>query len=116
MSWPLYMDHHVPWAVTSALRQRGHDVLTADEDHAAEQEDEALLERATNSGRMIVTQDAGFHRLASEWRKQGRTFFNIIYSPQERLTIGEFIEWLELVATTLGEDEIRNQVIFLPPS
>jgi len=42
-----YMDHHVPVAITEALRRRGVDVLTAKEDGAERLDDEALLERAT---------------------------------------------------------------------
>ena len=36
---PLYMDVHVPGAVTRALRLRGVDVLTAQEDGTDEWED-----------------------------------------------------------------------------
>ncbi len=116
MSWPLYMDHHVPWAVTVGLRRRGVDVLTAGEDKAAERDDEVLLERATQAGRILVTQDRDFLSLAAARREQQRTFFAIVYSPQQRLSVGELVEWLELVVSTLREDEIRDQVIFLPLS
>ncbi|AFY30690.1 hypothetical protein Cal7507_0188 [Calothrix sp. PCC 7507] len=34
MSVPLYMDVHVPQAITDQLRRRGVDVLTAHEDGA----------------------------------------------------------------------------------
>ena len=35
MSLRLYMDHHVPRAITAGLRLRGEDVLTAAEDGSA---------------------------------------------------------------------------------
>jgi hypothetical protein len=41
------MDVHVPRAVTTALRLRGIDVLTAQEDGSAELDDGPLLKRAT---------------------------------------------------------------------
>jgi len=114
MRWPLYMDHHVPWAVTSGLRRRGYDVLTAAEDHAAERDDEALLARATQQDRILVTQDRGFLSLADAWRGRGNPFCGIVFSRQQRLPHAELIEWLELVASVLREDEVRNQVIFVP--
>jgi hypothetical protein len=41
----LYMDVHVPKAVTNQLRRRGVDVLTAQEDQTTLLNDERLLER-----------------------------------------------------------------------
>ena len=47
MALALYMDVHVPSAVTEGLRRRGVDVLTSQEDGTREAKDEALLLRAT---------------------------------------------------------------------
>ncbi len=41
----LYMDVHVPKAITVGLRLRGVDVITAQEDNAGELEDPELLDR-----------------------------------------------------------------------
>jgi hypothetical protein len=41
------MDVHVPLAITTELRLRGADVLTAQEDGASQLEDSQLLDRAT---------------------------------------------------------------------
>lgn len=51
------MDVHVRRAVTIALRLRSVDVLTAQEDGAAELDDNHLLQRATQLGRVLVSQD-----------------------------------------------------------
>jgi hypothetical protein len=51
----LYMDHHVPSAITMGLRRRGVDVLTADEDGSAALEAAPLLERATVLGRVLFS-------------------------------------------------------------
>jgi predicted nuclease of predicted toxin-antitoxin system len=114
MTWPLYMDHHLPGPVTSALLRRGYDVLTAAEDHAEERDDVVLLERATQLGRIFVTQDHDLLAIAHRWRELQRLFFGVVFSRQQQLSYSELIEWLELVATVLREDEIRNQVIFIP--
>jgi predicted nuclease of predicted toxin-antitoxin system len=78
MSWPLYMDHHVPWTVTSGLRQLGFDVLTAAEDHSAERDDDDLLDRATRGGRILVTQDRDFLSLAATRRDTVRRFVGVV--------------------------------------
>ncbi len=53
MAIALYMDVHVPQAITDQLRRRGVDVLTAIEDTSAELADEALLERASSLERVL---------------------------------------------------------------
>lgn len=57
MAVALYMDQHIPRAITVGLRLRGADVLTAYEDGASELDDSALLDRAGESGRVLFTQD-----------------------------------------------------------
>jgi predicted nuclease of predicted toxin-antitoxin system len=114
MAWPLYMDHHVPSMVTAALRARGIDVLTAGEDQAAGFDDEALLARATHLKRILVTQDLGFLSRAANWLDRDQPFFGIAFSRQQRISHAEFVEWLELVASLLTEEEVYNQVVFLP--
>jgi predicted nuclease of predicted toxin-antitoxin system len=66
VSVALYMDHHVPGAVTAGLRRRDVDVLTAYEDKMAEAADEAILQRATALERQVFTQDEDFLVIASE--------------------------------------------------
>jgi predicted nuclease of predicted toxin-antitoxin system len=99
MTWSLYMDHHVPRAVTIALRRRGYDVLTAAEDQAEELDDDFLLDRATHQGRIFVTQDRDLLALAERWREEHKPFFGVVFSRQQRLSYSEMIEWLELVAS-----------------
>ena len=53
----IYMNQHVPRAITEGLRLRGVDVLTAFEDEAGEMGDTELLDRATKLGRVLFTQD-----------------------------------------------------------
>lgn len=60
MTIALYMDHHVPRAITSGLRLRGVDVLTAYEDGTHELDDPILLDRAGELGRVLFTQDDDF--------------------------------------------------------
>jgi hypothetical protein len=57
MAVPLYMDVHVPAAITEGLRRRGVDVLTSQADGTRRADDETLLARATELGRTLFSQD-----------------------------------------------------------
>lgn len=54
------MDVHVPAAITRGLVLRGVDVLTAQLDGAAELEHPDLLDRASELGRVLFSQDEVF--------------------------------------------------------
>jgi Domain of unknown function (DUF5615) len=114
MSVPLYMDVHVPQAITEQLRRRGVDVLTAIEDGAATLPDDELLERTTVLGRVLFTQDIRFKALAQDWQREGRQFAGLIFGHQLRGTIGEFVRDLELIARVSEWDEWVNMVEHLP--
>ncbi len=55
MSVALYMDVHVPAAITRALVLRNVDVLTAQLDGTIELSDSDLLDRATDLGRVLFS-------------------------------------------------------------
>ena len=114
MSLALYTDHHVPGAVTDGLRRRGVDVLTAGEDGAARLDDESLLRRATELGRVLFSQDADLPKLASMFQRQEIEFSGIFYTHQMRLTVGQVIEDLEVAAKVLSLEEMKNRIDFLP--
>ena len=114
MSVPLYMDVHIPQAITDQLRRRGVDVLTAIEDGAAILDDDELLERARVLGRVIFTQDIRFKALAEDWQRQGRDFAGLLFGHQLRGTIGKFVRDLELIAQASEPDEWLNIVEHLP--
>ncbi|MGD9923800.1 MAG: DUF5615 family PIN-like protein [Pseudorhodoplanes sp.] len=98
MSLALMTDHHIPDAVTDGLRERGVDVLTAFEDGAAELEDDDLLQRASILGRVLYSQDRDLLVLASEWQSSARPFSGVIYAHQMRITVGQAIRDLEILA------------------
>lgn len=114
MSLRFYMDVHVPWAITTELRLRGIDVLTAQEDGAAKLKDPQLLDRASALGRVLVTQDSGFLREAARRHNQALSFAGIIYVPQLEVTIGRCVTDLDLCAKGCDPDEWINWVEFLP--
>ena len=110
----LYMDVHVPQAVTNQLRRRGVDVLTAQEDEAAILDDADLLARATQLGRVIVTQDIRFCATAQSWQAQSRPFAGLVFAHPLTITIGQLVRDLEILALASLDGECDNQVFRLP--
>ncbi len=108
------MDVHVPLAMTIELQLRGVDVLTAQEDAAAQMEDSKLLDRALGLGRVLVTQDADFLIEAARRQENALRFAGIIYAPQLDITIGQCVRDLELIARATDPDDWVNWVEFLP--
>lgn len=114
MTISLYMDVHVPQAITDQLRRRGVDVVTANEDDSAELPDDELLEHASSLGRVMFTQDIRFKALAEDWQRQGRPFAGLIFGHQLGGTIGQFVKDLELISLASEPDEWLNTVEYLP--
>ncbi len=113
MALALYMDVHIPAAITDQLRRR-LDVLTSQEDGTGETEDPELLQRATELDRILVTQDNDFLVIAAEWLAESREFAGVVYGHQQQTGIGQCVEDLELIATCYEAEEARNTVIYLP--
>lgn len=114
MAIALYMDVHVPQAITNQLCQRGVDVLTAFDDEALELPDDQLLKRSTQLKRVLFTQDIRFRVLAETWQKEGYQFSGLIFGHQLGGTIGQFVKDLELIAKASEPDEWFNVVEYIP--
>lgn len=108
------MDVHVPMVITQTLRRRGFDVLTSQEDQKATADDDSLLARATELGRILFSQDRDFLRIAAEWRSRGRAFPGIIFAAQRGSSLGGLARDLELVLTCCEPEELRDRVTYLP--
>jgi hypothetical protein len=108
------MDVHVPAAITEGLRRRGVEVLTAQEDGGRRLPDTVLLDRATALGSVLCTQDEDLLREAAERQRHGVAFAGVIYAHQLKVTIGQCIRDLELIATVNEPEDCANQVIYLP--
>ena len=87
-----YTDEHISKAVVAALRTNGVDVLTVPEARTMGASDEEHLQRATGDGRVLVTQDRDFLRLAAA----GMHHAGIAYVTQNR-TVGELVRGLMLI-------------------
>ena len=114
MAISLYMDHHVPRAITIELRLRGVNVMTAYEDGASKFSDSKLLDRATELNRIFFTQDDDLLAEATKRQREGVAFSGVIYAHQLRVSIGRCVRDLELIAKAGEPEEFLNRIEFLP--
>ena len=89
---------HVPGPVILQLRLRGVDITAATEEGHERKTDEELLVISTSLGRVMVTQDIRFRVLAEDWQRQGRPFAGLIFAHQRRISFGDLVSDLELIA------------------
>lgn len=114
MTLGLYMDHHVPSAITRGLRRRGVDVLTAEEDGTADWGDPKLLDRAGELGRILFTRDSDLLTEAARRQRGGQPFATVVYAHQLEVSIGRCVSDLEVIAKTAMPSEAVEQVVYLP--
>ncbi len=108
------MDVHVPAAITLGLRRRDVDVLTAQTDDATRFPDDVLLERVAALGRVLVTQDEDLLAVAKERLRRGNPFAGVVYAHQLRVTIGQCVHDLELMAKVYEPADMADRVEYLP--
>jgi uncharacterized protein DUF5615 len=88
VSVAIYMDEHVHRAITAGLRLRAVDVVTAQEDGRRKTDDDLLLDRAGELGRVLFSQDEDLLAEAKRRQEQGIAFAGVVYGHQLRVTIG----------------------------
>ena len=108
------MDPHVPRAITEGVRREGIDVLMACEDDSHELEDPALWSRATELERVLVSFDDDLLVEASRRQREGDFFYGLIFAQFSRISIGQWVSDLLLIARAATGDDVNDQVIFLP--
>lgn len=114
MPLAFYMDHHVPRAITLGLRLRGVAVLTAYEDGASELDDAALLDRASELGRVLFTRDDDLLAEAAKRHEERIPFHGVIYAHQLSVSIRRCVQDLEIIAKAGEPADLMNGVMFLP--
>ena len=103
-----YLDEHIAEAVAKGLQNRGIDVLTLSEAGMLGASDEDHLAYAYEDGRVLVTYDDDFLRLAARTEEHG----GVAFAPQER-SIGELVRGLRLIAEEMKPEEMEGHVEFL---
>lgn len=108
------MDHNVPRSITDGLRVREVDIKTAFEDGTTEVGDSELLDRASELGCVLFTRDYNLLQEATKRQRTGSSFSGVIYAHQLRVSIGDCIRELELIAKAGGIEDLLNRVVYLP--
>jgi predicted nuclease of predicted toxin-antitoxin system len=109
----LYADANLHGAITQGLRERGIEVLTAQEDHADRLADPALLARVTELERVLLTHDRDFLTIGAAWQTQGRVFSGVVLVTL-RDGIGVCVEDIALLAQVETMESLASQVLFVP--
>jgi predicted nuclease of predicted toxin-antitoxin system len=104
-----HLDENVDPDVARALRRHGIDVTTTAEAGLLTTEDAAQLAYAIREGRVIVTHDADFLRMAA----QGIEHVGIAYCHKAARSLGEIIRTLMLIYEVLEPEEIMGRVEYL---
>jgi hypothetical protein len=110
----LYMDEHVPLAISVGLRRRGIDVVTVQEDGRRGYPDSVLLDRALELGRVLFSQDEDFPIEAARRQAEGIDFAGVIYARQTAMAVGDCVHDLELIAKVAEPEDYFNQIQYLP--
>ena len=114
MSLSLYMDVHVPRAITRTVSSVGVDVITAQEDGCAQMPDPDLLDRAGSLGRVLFTRDDDLLAEATRRQRAAIPFRGVIFAHQMRANIGQCIHDLNLLVECVSPEEMAGQVVHLP--
>jgi len=114
MPLAFYMNEHVPNPITVGLRVRTVDVVTAQEDNQRHVDDSLLLNRATALARVMVSFDADMLREGTRRQREGKVFSGLIFAHPTRISVGECIRDLEIIAKAGETGDLVNQIVYLP--
>jgi len=109
-----FLDHNVPITIANQLRHRRIDVVTAFEQGTSAWDDESLLRYSWEQSRCFVTLDTDFLKITSDWLENGIEFSGVVFIHQRVTSLGEIVEDLNLIAETFTQDELRNQIFYVP--
>jgi predicted nuclease of predicted toxin-antitoxin system len=108
------MDVHVPLAITRGLRRRGVDVLTSQQDGTTRLPDDQLLDKAAQIGRILFTRDPDLLVEAAQRLRSSRSCATVIFARQTKVSIGQCVADLEIIAKSATAEDTMNQVVYLP--
>lgn len=89
-------------------------MVTAQEDGTARLGDPELLDRASHLGRVLFSQDDDLLRDATRRQRAGEKLAGVVYAHQLKVTIGQCVEDLSMIALAAEPDDLEGRVEFLP--
>ncbi len=115
MQIKLYFDEDaLHRSLKQALRERGVDVLTAEEAGMRERDDEEHLDFASAQGRVLYSFNIGdYCGIHTEYIVSKKSHAGIILAPQQRYSIGEQMRRLMRIVNARTAEQMINQLEFL---
>jgi hypothetical protein len=104
-----YFDQHVQGAVAAGLRQRGLDVLTAQEAGRSDLPDADQLAFAAAEERVMATFDSDYLAL----HQSGVQHAGIAWCPATKYRIGQLVQMPVLLHGVVDSESMRNHVEYL---
>ena len=105
----LYLDENLSPKISEQLTLRGIDAVSVRDLGTLGASDESHLERATRLGRVLVTSDVDFLRLAAE----GTNHSGVVFGIQGDHSMGDWVKKLELICFVYSANELENHVEYL---
>ena len=106
----IYADENIERSIIEGLRRRKIEVVSAGELGYIGKPDEFHIKKASEIKAVILTHDVDFLRIASS---PDIHHSGIIFSHQEKVSIGQCIRGVELVAKVLTDKDMENHIEFL---
>jgi predicted nuclease of predicted toxin-antitoxin system len=103
-----FLDEHVATAVAKGLRRRGVDVLTVPDALTLGVSDADQLALARSHGRVFVTHDADYLRLAV-----GNQFHSGVVFATRQMPVGDLIRAVVLIHQILTAEDMVGRVQFI---
>jgi predicted nuclease of predicted toxin-antitoxin system len=105
----LYLDENLSPRIAEQLKLRGVDAVSVRDLELLGDGDNNHLQRATQMGRVLVTMDTDFLRIAAE----GGEHAGIVFGAQEDHSLGDWVKLLELLCFVYTAEEMKNHVEYL---
>ena len=105
----LYLDENLSPKIAAQLQRRGIQAVTVRDLGALGDSDENHLQRAAEMGCVLCTFDTDYLIMDSE----GVEHAGIVFGIQEKHTIGDWVNGLELICTVYTSEDMTNHVEYL---
>ena len=105
----LYLDENLSPKIAGQLQLRGIDAVSVRDLGMLGDLDTTHLQKATELGRVLVTGDVDFLRLAAE----GFQHTGIVFGIQDNHSVGDWVKKLELICFVYSADEFIDHVEYL---
>ena len=116
----LLLDHHYSPLIARILRERGFDVVAANEVGLETEPDDGVMEWAASHQRALLTNDVpGFMRIRRGWQAEGRSHYGLLFTsdsswPRSRRGIGSLSNRLhEVMRARRDVQALADQIFWL---